>query len=141
MCFRNRNRNRACVLATFTALLLLAALASPAVRAAGGPGLYDDDKKVASGELNDRDYWQARWDMMMLDLAIKQRQPEGRIGLNLVSTIHNLEDLTKKYPNHEENKKMKGHAEEIEKKIDPNASRSESWKPGCPWDESNFTHL
>jgi hypothetical protein len=105
-------------------------------------GLYDDDAKQSkTGDLNDRDYWQAKWDMMMLDLAIKQRQPEGKIGLNLVSTIKNLEDLAKKYPNHEEIKKMKEHAEEVEKKIDPNAGRSESWKPGCPWDEANFSQL
>jgi hypothetical protein len=117
--------------------LALFTLAAPLARA----GLYDDDKKVKSGELNDRDYWQARWDMMMLDLALQQKQPEGKIGLNLASTIRNLEDLSKKYPNHEEIKKMKEKAESIEKKIDPNASRSESWKPGCPWDEANFAQL
>lgn len=119
------------------ALTLVALLVPASVRA----GLYDDDKKVNSGELNDRDYWQARWDMMMLDYAIKQKQPEGKIGLNLVSTIKNLEDLAKKYPNHEEIKKMKAKAEEIDKKIDQNASRSEPWKPGCPWDEANFAQL
>jgi len=121
----------------FVALALVALFVPASARA----GLYDDDKKVNSGELNDRDYWQARWDMMMLDYAIKQKQPEGKIGLNLVSTIKNLEDLAKKYPNHEEIKKMKAKAEEIDKKIDQNASRSESWKPGCPWDEANFAQL
>src|SRR5438874_2050837 len=120
-----------------TAILLSLLFTAAPLRA----GLYDDDKKAATGELADRDYWQARWDIMMLDLAIKQRQPEGKIGLNLVSTIKNLEDLAKKYPNHEEIKKMKAHAEEIQKKVDPNASRSEAWKPGCPWDESNFAQL
>jgi len=102
--------------------------------------LYDD-AETAQGELNDRDYWQARFDMMMLDLAIKQRQPEGRIGLNLASTVRNLDELAKKYPAHEEIKTLKSKAESIQKKIDPNASRSESWKPGCPWDEANFVQL
>ncbi len=117
-------------------LALVLCVLTPVVALAG---LYDDDvKNLKSGDLNDRDYWQAKFDIMMLDMAIKQRQPEGRIGLNLVSTIKNLDDLIKKYPNHEELKKWKEHAAEVEKKIDPNASRGESWKPGCPWDESNF---
>lgn len=104
-------------------------------------GLYDDEKNVKEGELNDRDYWQAKWDMMMLDLALKQRQPEGKIGLELASAVRNLEDLHKKYPKHEELEKMLKKAKEVQDKIDPNASRSESWKPGCPWDESNFVQM
>ena len=52
-------------------LLLLCALSTSRTFA----GLYGDEGKNAkSGELTDRDYWQARWDMMMLDLAIKQYQ-------------------------------------------------------------------
>jgi hypothetical protein len=120
-------------------LLLLCALPTPRALATG---LYGDEgKNVKTGDLNDRDYWQARWDMMMLDLAIKQHQPEGHIGLNLASTINNLNDLTKKYPAHEELKKMKEHAEDVEKHIDPHANRGESWKPGMPWDEANFAQL
>jgi hypothetical protein len=126
-----------CPLLVVALVLLSGFAAAPFVRA----DLYDDDKKVEKGELADRDYLQARWDIMMLDLAVKQKQPEGRIGLNLVSTIKNLEDLSKKYPKHEEIKKMKEHAEEIEKKINPNAPRSEPWKPGMPWDEANFAQL
>jgi hypothetical protein len=102
-------------------------------------GLYADDAKaIKDGDVCDRDYFQAKFDMMMLDMAIKQRQPEGKIGLNLVSTVHNLEDMNKKYPNHEGIKKWKDHAEEIQKKIDPNADRRADWKPGMPWDEANF---
>src|SRR5205085_2266620 len=69
---------------------------------------------------------------------IEQRQPEGRIGLNLVSTRKRLDDLIKKYPKHEELKKWKEHADDINKKIDQNADRGAPWKPGCPWDEANF---
>ena len=119
--------------------LILIALAFIGAAAPAFAGLYDSDAKtVKSGDLNDRDYWQAKFDMMMLDLALKQKQPEGRIGLNLVSTVNNLKDLAKKYPAHTELKEMLAKAEDIQKKIDPNASRSDSWKPGCPWDEANF---
>jgi len=105
-------------------------------------GLYADDaKKAEKGDLNNQDYWWTKFDMMMLDLAIKQRQPEGRIGLNLASTIRRFNDLEKKYPKHEEIKKWKEHAEDIEKKIDPNASRGTYFNPGCPWEEANFAQL
>ena len=102
-------------------------------------GLYDDEKKdITKGDLNDQDYWWTKFDMMMLDLAVKQKQPEGKIGLNLVSTQKRLDDLIKKYPKHEELKKWKEHADEIQKKINPDADRHADWKPGCPWDEANF---
>jgi hypothetical protein len=76
--------------------------------------------------------------MMMLDKAIEQKQPEGKISVDLAIAIRRLDDLAKKYPQHEEIKKWKEHAEEINKKIDPDANRNVDWKPGCPWDESNF---
>ncbi len=105
-------------------------------------GLYDDDTKdVTNGDLADQDYWWAKFDMTMLDLAVKERQPEGKIGLNLVSTINRLDDLIKKYPKHEDLKKWKAHAEEIQKKIDPNAPRGGSFNAGCPWDEANYAQL
>jgi hypothetical protein len=102
--------------------------------------LYEDDAP-AQGELPDRDYWQAKFDTMMLDLALKQRQPEGRIGFNLASVGRAMDDLAKKYPTHEEIKKMQAKVETIQKKIDPNADRFAPWKPGCPWDEANFVQL
>ena len=53
---------------TFLALVL----ARPAVA-----GLYDsNDKDITTGELADQDYWWAKFDNMMLDLAVKQHQPE-----------------------------------------------------------------
>ncbi len=102
-------------------------------------GLYDDDaKNVTKGDLDDQDYWWTKYDMMMLDLAIKQHQPEGRIAVDLASTKNRLDDLIKKYPKHEQLKKWKDHVDEVMDKIDPNADRSAQFNPGCPWDESNF---
>jgi hypothetical protein len=105
-------------------------------------GLYGDEgKNVKSGDLNSQDYWWTKFDMMMLDMAIKQHQPQGRIGFQLASTGKRLDDLSKAYPNHEEIKEWKKKVEAIQAKIDPNASRSEYFKPGCPWEESNFAQL
>ena len=54
---------------------------------------------------------------MMLELAIKQHQPEGRISVNLRAP------------------------EEVESKINPNANRREQFTVDCPWDEANFAQL
>src|SRR6185503_16546353 len=43
--------------------------------------------------------------------------------------------------NHMDIKKMKQHAMEVEKKINPNASRNDSFSPECPWEESNFAQI
>jgi hypothetical protein len=128
------------VAAVFT---LVAVGASPAARAEG-KGLYADknkDSELTKGDIANQDYWFAKFDNMMLDLAIDQHQPEGKIGLELVSSIERLKKLSEQYPKHEEIKKWKEHAEEVQKKIDPNAPRNVSFNPGCPWDESNFAQL
>ncbi len=117
----------------------VAFLVGPAVSRAG---LYGDEAKNATGgELNDQDYWWAKFDAMMLELAIKEHQPEGRIGVDLASSSRRLDDLAKKYPKHEEIQKWKQRAAEVEAKIDPNADRGKSFGPECPWDESNFAQL
>src|SRR6185295_18194179 len=85
--------------------------------------LYGDGKDVTTGDLNSQDYWWSKFDAMMLEEAVKQHQPEGRIGLQLVSYIKRLDDLQKKYPKHVEIKKWKERAEEVRSKIDPNADR------------------
>jgi hypothetical protein len=104
--------------------------------------LYSDDEKNATkGELNDQDYWWTKFDMMMLDLAIKQHQPEGRIGLELASTSRRLDDLAKKYPKHEEIQNWKKRVDEVQPKIDSNADRGKPFGPECPWEESNFAQL
>jgi hypothetical protein len=75
----------------------------------------------------------------MLEDAIKTRQPEGLIGLQLVSYQHRLDDLVKKYPNHADLKKWKARADEIQSKIDPNAERRMvSWKKGFLWDQDTY---
>ena len=78
---------------------------------------------------------------MMLDLAVKQHQPEGRIGMNIAIALRRMDDLIKKYPKHEGIKKWKTHFEEVQAKINPNASRSDGFTTECPWDESNFAQL
>ena len=121
-----------------SALLLLVSLSARPTHA----GLYDDEKlTITTGDIADQDYWWAKFDNTMLDLAIKQHQPEGRISVDLASSINRLNDLVKKYPKHEELKKWLAHAEEINKKIDPNAPRGASFNTDCPWDEANYAQL
>jgi len=119
---------------------LVGLLVAPSSFAAPGKGLYaDDTKDKTTGDLNDQDYWWAKWDAKNLEDAIKSRQPEGRIGISIASSLRDrLEPLSKKYPKHEEIAKWKARFEEVEKKIDPNANRGDSWKPGFPWDMSNY---
>jgi hypothetical protein len=113
-----------------------------AIPPAHAQGLYGDEgKSVTTGDLNNQDYWWSKYDLMMLEIAIKQHQPEGRIAVDLASTIRRLDDLSKKYPKHQEIAKMKARAEEVEAKINPNADRRAQFGPECPWDESNFAQL
>jgi hypothetical protein len=105
-------------------------------------GLYGDEgKNVSSGDLNDQDYWWAKFDAMMLELAIKEHQPEGHIAVDLASSIRRLDELSKKYPKHQEIAKMKARAREVDSKINPDAPRGGSFGPECPWDEANFAQL
>jgi len=124
---------------TFTITAVVALLAIHSGRA---QGLYGDEgKNVTSGDLNNQDYWWAKYDAMMLELAIKQHQPEGHIAVDLASSIRRLDDLSKKYPKHQEIAKWKARAEEVDSKINPNADRRTAFGPECPWDESNFAQL
>src|SRR5579883_1532228 len=121
-----------------SAVLALAVLAPISATA----GLYDEGAKTQTlGELNSQDYWWSKYDMMMLDIALQQHQPEGRIGVNLAIAGRRLNDLSEKYSQHEEIKKMKARVDEISGRIDPNAPRSEYFNRECPWDESNFAQL
>ena len=52
-----------------------------------------------------------------------------------------MDDLQKKFPKHEEIKKWRAHFEDVQAKINPDASRGASFGPECPWDESNFAQL
>jgi len=119
--------------------LVAALLAVPSGRA---QGLYsDEDKNVTTGELNNQDYWWAKFDAMMLELAVKQHQPEGKIAIELANSIRRLDELSKVFPKHQEIAQWKARAAEIESKINPDADRSRSFGPECPWDEANYAQL
>jgi hypothetical protein len=123
-----------------TTLVLAAAMIVPG--SVSAQGLYGDEgKNATSGDLNNQDYWWAKYDAMMLEIAIKQHQPEGRISVDLGSSIRRLDDLSKKFPKHQEIAKWKARAEEVESKINPNANRREQFTVDCPWDEANFAQL
>ena len=114
-------------------------LSVPAVSA---QGLYaDEGKNVTTGDLNDQDYWWAKFDAMMLEIAIKQHQPEGPIAVDLATSIRRLDGLSKKYPKHQEIAKWKARAAEVESKLNPNANRSQAFTVDCPWDQANFAQL
>lgn len=101
--------------------------------------LYESDSAgVKGGELLDRDYWRARWNSTRLDEAIQQRQPEGAILMEVIGQRQLCDELIKKYPNDQDFKTWKAHAEQIEGKINPNANRREGFKPGCLWSEINY---
>jgi len=120
------------------AIVCLAALGFNAA-AEEKKGLYaDEGKDKTTGDLKDQDYWWAKWDAKCLEDAIKTRQPEGPISVNVAIALRRLEPLVKKYPKHEDLKKWQARFQEIEKKLDPNANRRDSWKPGFPWDMSNY---
>ena len=103
------------------------------------PQLYGSDStSVKTGDLMDRDYWRAKWDSIRLDEAIKERQPEGAILIAVIGQTQLLDELIKKYPNHQDLKAWKAHAEDIKAKIDPNANRRDSFKPGSLWNETNY---
>lgn len=97
-----------------------------------------DSTSVKSGDLLDRDYWRAKWDSIRLDEAIKERQPEGAILIAVIGQTNLLDELIQKYPNYQDLKTWKTHAESIKGKIDPNANRGESFKPGSLWNELNY---
>src|SRR5882757_5014320 len=125
-------------------LALAAALAAPLllIPPANAQGLYGDAGKTAtSGDLNDQDYWWAKFDAVMLELAIKQHQPEGHIAVELASSIRRLDDLSKKFPQHQGIAQWRARAQEVDSKIDQNANRGASFSPQCPWEEANFAQL
>jgi len=124
------------------AITLGAAVALLAIPSASAQGLYGDEgKNATSVDLNNQDYWWAKFDAMMLEIAIQQKQPEGHIAVDLASSIRRLDDLSKKFPKHQEIAKWKARAAEVDSKINPNADRRTSFGPECPWDEANFAQL
>jgi hypothetical protein len=123
----------------FACTVVLTATLCASVPAPSYAGLYDSDAtSIKSGPILDRDYWRAKWDSMRLDDAIKERQPEGAILIAVIGQIQLLDELIQKYPNDQDLKDWKAHAEDIKGKIDPNANRSDSFKDGCLWGERNY---
>jgi hypothetical protein len=125
-------------------LSILIAFAAAILSTSSGraQGLYGDEgKNVTSGDLNNQDYWWSKYDAMMLEIAIQQHQPEGRIAVDVAVFLRRLNDLSKKYPKHQEIAKWKARAEEVDSKINPNADRRQNFTVDCPWDESNFAQL
>jgi len=106
-------------------------------------GLYDDEKKITSGDVMDLDYWHAKFYHMMLEAALKSHQPEYLVGL-LARTQANqtMPGLIKKYPKHEELKKWLAQYEDVDKQVDKNADRLAPWKPDFMyWDNEAYRQL
>jgi hypothetical protein len=102
-------------------------------------GLYDEDNKaVTQGDLKLLDFWRAKFNAEQMEEAIKTRQPEGVIGLELVSALSLLNDLLKTYPNHEALKAWRERAAAVQAMIDPDASRRESFDGRCLWHEHSY---
>jgi len=101
--------------------------------------LYESDSAgIKGGDLMDRDYWRAKWNSIRLDEAIQQRQPEGAILMEVIGQRQLCDELIKKYPNDQDFKGWKAHAQQIESKISPNVNRGEGFKPGSLWAEINY---
>src|SRR5271154_4026241 len=135
---------RSCGIPAFALRLLACTVVLTATLCASVPapsyaGLYDSDAtSIKSGPILDRDYWRAKWDSMRLEDALKERQPEGVVLIAVIGQIQLLDELIKKYPNDQELKDWKARAVEIQGKIDPNANRSDQFKDGCLWSETNY---
>jgi hypothetical protein len=92
-------------------------------------GLYDDEKKATTGDIKDLDYWHAKFYHMEFEAALKSHQPEYLVGQLVAIQKRTVEDLLKKYPNHEDLKKWATQYDDVEGKIDKNADRTAHWKP------------
>jgi hypothetical protein len=102
-------------------------------------GLYDDDNEsLASGDIALRDYWRAKFNAEMLEQALKTKQPEGAIGMELISALSLLDELLTIYPSHEDLKTWQARAKAIQAKIDPNFSRGSSFTSRCMWNEHSY---
>lgn len=102
-------------------------------------GLYDDDNKaLTNGPIKLLDYWRAKFNAEQLEEALRTRQAEGAIGLELVGVISLLDDLRKTYPNHEQLTAWRERALAVQKMIDPNASRTDGFDGRCVWHEHSY---
>jgi hypothetical protein len=96
---------------------------------------YDVDDKQ---DIADIEYWERKFDAIMMEDAIKTHQPQGPISIDLAVMQRELPALIKKYPDNANLKKWQARAKEIDSKLDPNADRGKSFKPGFLWDDNAF---
>ena len=102
-------------------------------------GLYDDEKTaITSGDVLDVIYWQTKFAALKLEAALKLRQPEGAIRGILPDIINGCNDVLKTYPNHEDVKKWRDHALDIQKKIDPNAAAADFKSNFAQWRDFSY---
>ena len=102
-------------------------------------GLYGDEKKaVTSGDVLDVCYWQTKFAALKLEAALKSRQPEAAIRLLVPDVINSCTDVLKTYPNHEDLKKWRDNALEIQKKIDPNAPPADFKSSFAQWRDYSY---
>lgn len=119
----------------FAAALAWSVAASAAPPA---PAHATDAATVTAGDLDDQDYWWARFDARMLEDAVRTHQPEGRVAVDLASSIRRLDELAARYPRHAEIARWRARAKEVAARLDPNALRNVAYGPGCLWGEANY---
>jgi len=96
-------------------------------------GLYDDDDAaITSGDQNNEDYWWSKYYSVVLDEALKSKQPEGAIRgfLKDYALVYHDKALAK-YAQHNDVKAWKAKAEKINSKVDPNSSGY--FQPNFAW--------
>jgi hypothetical protein len=97
-------------------------------------GLYDDDNAaITTGDVPDVIYWQAKFDYLKLEAALKSRQPEHAIKGLIPSVVNEAADVLKTYPNHAEVKAWADKAKLIGTKIDPNAAPADFRADFAAW--------
>jgi hypothetical protein len=112
---------------------------SAAPTPAPGSGLYSNDAtSMTSGPIASRDYWQSKFNYDQLEQAIKDRQPEGAIAMQLISAVQLVDDLLKKYPNHQELKKWHDRFVQVQQQIGDNFDRRAEFKVGCLWNSDTY---
>lgn len=98
----------------------------------------EEARAVTSGDLDDQDYWWAKFDARMLEDAVRTHQPEGRVAVDVASSIRRLDELAARYPRHAEIAGWRARAKEVAARLDPNALRNVAYGPGCLWAEANY---
>ena len=96
---------------------------------------YEVDDKTDIAEI---DYWEIKYHAIMMEDALKTKQPQGPLAVDVAVLKRNLDDYIAKHADNENLKKWQQRVKEVEKRLDPNADRSKSFKPGFLWDDNAF---